>query len=98
MLLLKRIREHYSKEREMEIEGLNAWTKAHDWEPFLPVLHRLKCGSLRVDAESLTGWSHTYTDMFFQKVLLTETSVLEKLLLSDLLYDELSKRLQKCSL
>ena len=78
-LLYKNIQRRYSNRILMEKIGLINYTKRYDWKKeFNNLFNQIKNNQILLDLES--DWNVAYITQFRTKVILTEKSIIEKLI------------------
>jgi hypothetical protein len=77
-LLYKSIQQRYSNRNLMEKIGLINYTKSYDWKKFNTLFNEIKNNEVLLDLES--NWNVVYITQFRTKVILTEKSIIEKLI------------------
>tara|TARA_B100000287_G_scaffold430152_1_gene484860 strand:- start:3647 stop:4042 length:396 start_codon:yes stop_codon:yes gene_type:complete len=77
-VLYKNIHRRYSNRILMEKIGLINYTKSYDWKKFNNLFNEIKNNEVFLDLES--NWNAIYTTQYRTKVILTEKSIIEKLI------------------
>ena len=77
-VLYKNIQRRYSNRILMEKIGLINYTKSYDWKKFNNLFNEIKNNEVFLDLES--NWNAIYTTQYRTKVILTEKSIIEKLI------------------
>ncbi len=77
-VLYKNIQRRYSNRNLMEKIGLINYTKSYDWNKFNNLFNEIKNNEVFLDLES--NWNAIYTTQYRTKVILTEKSIIEKLI------------------
>lgn len=77
-ILYKNIQKYYSDRFLMEKIGLIKYTKNHDWTKFKNLFNEIKSKEIVFDLES--KWNVVYITQYRTKLILTEKSIIEKLI------------------